>query len=103
MSAKFRIVKEGTQAQGVDEEIVYSITTTPWGGTPTSPAVAVKDEDGSDVTSTVMPSGSPTVNGDVITLPAMKSLSAGMLYRVEVKFTSGGNVLEAIIPVKGEE
>lgn len=99
--AKKREVVE-TLSQGEDEEISYSVDTSPWGGSPTGVSVVVKDENGTDVTSTVMPVNSPTVNVDTITLSALKSLTAGVTYRIEVKFSSGGNVLEAIIPIAAE-
>lgn len=95
-----RAVVESPVTQGVDEQIARKITTTPWGSDPTAVSVVVK-RDGGDVTSTVMPTGSPTVAGDVITLPVLKSLSAG-IYRVEVKFTSGGNVFETYFKVIAE-
>lgn len=97
--SNIREVVEGQQEQGEDEEIVYTVDTANWGGSPTSPSVVVKDPAGTNVTSTVMPSGSATVNGDVITLPTLKLLTRNKLYRVEVKFTAGGNVFEAVIPV----
>ena len=57
--------------------------------------VVVKDVSNAlaDVTSTVT-SGSSSVSGDVITLPIIKSLTDGHKYRVEVKFTAGGNIWE---------
>jgi len=99
-----REVVEGTQKQGEDETIIYSITTTPWGGTPVSPSAVVKDTTASNrvVTSTVMPSGSASVAGDIITLPALKSLTAGHDYRVEVKWTYSGNVFECYFTVEAE-
>jgi hypothetical protein len=98
-----REVVEGAQAQGEDEQVVYTITTTPWGSTPTSPAVVVKrDDTGADVTSTVMPTNSPSILGDVITLSTLKLLTADVVYRVEVKFTTGGNVLECYFMVSAE-
>ena len=79
--------------QGVGESLPYSITTTPWGASPTSVSYHVYEYVGgtptSDVTSSVS-SGSASVNGDIITLPNIHSLTAGTLYRVVVTFTSGG-------------
>lgn len=96
-----REVVQGRQIQGEDEKIAYKITTTPWASSPASPTVVVKDvrADYADVTSTVMPSGSPAVAGDVITLPLLQLLTAGRVYRVEVKFTSGGNTFEPYFEV----
>lgn len=105
-----REIKEGLQYQGADESLVYTLTTTPWGSSPVSPTVVVwslkpngadNDRD-ADVTSTVM-SGSPSVNGDVITLPPLASLTAGKKYRVEIKFTCSGNTFEAYAIVKAEK
>jgi len=98
-----RAVKERDITQGVDEEIVYTLTTTPWGSSPTDVSVKAYDVENSheDVTSTVL-SGSSSITGDVITLPTLKSLVANKTYRIEVKFTSGGNVFEPWFEVRGE-
>lgn len=98
-----REVKESPLVQGEDEEIQYQVTTTPWASSPSSVSVVVKDEDGNDVTSTVMPSGSASPSGDVITLPVLKLLTDGVYYRVEVKFTAGGSVWETYFKVLGRE
>lgn len=92
-----REVTEGVQVQGVNEEIAYQLTTTPWGGAPTSPGVEVFAGLAhlTDVKSLVMPGTSITVAGDVITLPVLKDLSRGELYRVRVTFTSGGSIRSA--------
>lgn len=101
MGTSIREVIEGVQVQGVDEQIAYQLTTTPWGASPTSVAVVVKTADGADVTATVT-SGAASVVGDVITLPVIKSLTAGLVYRVEVKFTVSGNVLECFFRIAAE-
>ena len=94
-------VYQGLKYQSTDEELIYTITTTNWASTPTSPSVKVFLEDTLvDVTSTVMPTNSPSVSGDVITLSPLKSLSKDQTYRVEVKFTAGGNVWECYFRVK---
>jgi len=92
-----REVTEGVQVQGVNEEVAYQLTTTPWGTAPTSPSAQVFAglAHVTEVTSLVMPTGSPSVTGDVITLPVLKDLSRGELYRVRVTFTSGGSVRSA--------
>lgn len=95
----------GQKQQGVDEQIAYSVTTTNIGSSPTSPSVKVYQVDGTtytDVTSTVMPAGSATVSGDDILLPVLKSLTAGYLYRVEVKFSIGSAVYEVWFEVLAE-
>lgn len=98
-----REVKEGWQLQGIDEQIVYTLTTTPWGSSPTSVAVVVKDasNNNTDVTADVT-SGSASVSGNIVTLPLIKGLTQGHLYRVEIKFTSGGNVFECYVHIKAE-
>ncbi|MFQ5435377.1 MAG: hypothetical protein ACE5FD_10920 [Anaerolineae bacterium] len=99
-----REVTEGLQYQGEDEKIAYTISTTPWGSSPTSISAVVKDVSNAatDVTGTVMPTGSPSAAGDVITLPLLQALTAAHLYRVEVKFTCSGNTFEAWFYVQGE-
>lgn len=84
-----REFSEGLQVMGEDEAITFTLTTTNWGSSPTSPSMVVKTSEGADVTATVT-SGSASVSGDVITLPKISGLTAGTLYRVEVKFTTGG-------------
>lgn len=101
--ATWREVVEGILYQGVDEEISYTLTTTNWGSDPSSISVVVKERDGTDVTTTVMPTNSPSVAGDVITLSPLKSLTKGKEYRVDVQFTAGGNVWEAYFRVVAQE
>lgn len=100
-----REVEQGSQRQGEDERIAYTITTTNWGSSPlTDISVVAKDtSDDSDVTSTVFPVNSPSENGsDVISISLMRAITAGTTYRVEVKFTSGGSIFEAHFFVVGE-
>ena len=92
-----REIVESPVEQGIDEEIIYTLTTTPYGSSPTSQSVAVYDITSgvyTDVTATVMPTNTPTVSNDIITLSPLKDLTAGSQYRVEVKFTSSGNIFE---------
>ena len=95
-----RKVKESPLEQGVDEQISYTLTTTPWGSAPVAVAVKAYDTTTSfaDVSATVL-SGAASVGGDVITLPLLKSLTLGHTYRVEVKFTVNGNIMEAYFEV----
>lgn len=93
------------QPLGVDEEVAFWINSLPWGGTPTSVTVKVFDVTAgayTDVTSTVMPSGSASVVGNVINLPVMKAVTAEHIYRLEVKFTSAGNKVECWGLIFGE-
>ena len=99
-----REVQEGKQYQGVDEIISYTLDVTAVGSSPTTPTVVVKDvTNGTTVTATVMPTNSPTVNGNVITLSPLRSLTADVLYRVEVKYVLSGNTLESYFLVQGQE
>jgi hypothetical protein len=98
-----REVTQGPQVQGVDEQIVYTITTTNWASSPSTPSLVVKDmSDGArDVSATVV-SGSTTASGDVITCGTIKSLIEGHEYRAEVKFTVGSNIYETYFIIKAE-
>jgi hypothetical protein len=93
-----REVTEGQQPQGVDEKISYTLDVSENGSNPTNVTVQVYRVDGNeltDVKSTVMPTGTPTPSGNVITLPALQSLTDGEKYQIEVKYTlDNGNVLE---------
>ena len=98
--ASVREIKEGRQEQGTEEEITYTITIPATWGTPTgTPTVTAFSFDGAgytDVTSTVIPTGSASIASQVITLPEIKLLTAEVTYRIEVKFdTSEGDVKEA--------
>ena len=100
-----REVKEGVQLQGKDEIIAYELTTTPWGSSPTSVVVTLWDVTAAtwtDVSATML-SGAASVNGDVITTPLVTGLTAGNIYRLEVKFTTGGNTLEAYAVIQAEK
>ena len=95
-------VKEGIQRLTSDETIIYTITTTNWASSPTVGTVVAYDESDADtvVTSTVMPSGSHTDSGDVITLKPLTALTLDHFYRIEVQFTSGSSTYECYFRVK---
>ena len=101
-----RETQETDIKQGEDESLVYTITTTPWGSSPTGIAVKgyeiAQNGQRTDVTSTIMPTGSASAAGDVITLPAITALTAGKNYRIEVKFTSGSNTFEPYFMIEAE-
>lgn len=84
---------ESAIQQGADEVRPYKWTTTPWGSTPSSVTVTLYDGD-TDVSATNL-SGSASVAGDVITTPAVTGLTAGKVYRLEIKCTIDGRVEEA--------
>lgn len=93
------------RTQGPNESIAYSITTTPWGSGPSSVSCYLYDvtDTSSDVnvTSTKL-SGSVSTTSDVITTPNVVSLVAGHMYRMDVRFTSGTNIYEAIVRIRCE-
>lgn len=104
-----REVKESPLTQGKDETVSYELTTTPWGSSPSSPVVTIIDVTNGGYTAltpaqmaVVMPVNNPTVAGDVITLSPLLGLTVGKSYRVEVQFTTGGQVLEPYFIVIGE-
>lgn len=93
-----REFKESEFYQGEDEILAYLVTTTPWASSPTSPTVKLFSYDPdadtyTDVSATKLV-GTATVAGDVITTPAVTSLTAGTKYRLEVKFVVSGNTFE---------
>jgi hypothetical protein len=88
------MITESPLTQGEDEQIAYTLTTTPWGSSPSDVSVVLKNSSGTDVSATYL-SGSASVAGDVITTPVVKSLVAGTQYRLEIKFTVSGNIFEA--------
>lgn len=106
MATISRQVKQGRQPQGIEEKIAYTITTTPWGGTPVVAAFKAYDITGprqyDDVTATVFPSGTTSVSGDVITLPLLQALTIDHVYRVECRWTFGGNTLETFFEIVAE-
>lgn len=101
-----REVAEGNQVQGEDESIVYTLTTTGVGSSPTSTSAKIfsyNEVTGAytDVTSTNM-SGSTSVSSDIITLPTISALVPGTAYRVEVQYTVSGNVVETFFWINAE-
>jgi hypothetical protein len=105
--ATIREVKESPQPQGVSEIVAYTLDTTPWNSlSPASSVVAVYDVTKGgrkDVTLVVMPSGSSSESGTVITTPALKLLTAGRDYRIEILWEDSGNTFEAFGIVNGEQ
>lgn len=106
MATNRREVVEGVQYQGVDEVISYTVDVSALMPTPSDApsavAVVVKDDHGTAVTATTMPTNAPTVADGVIALSPLRALVAGVLYRVEVQYTIAGNVLESYFYVQAE-
>ena len=95
-----RKIKESPLRQGADEQVAYTLTTTPWGSSPSSPSVVMKLGD-TDVSSDVL-SGSASASGDCITTPVVQSLKAGLRYRMEIKFTINSYIFEAYAYIDAE-
>lgn len=96
-----RQIAESPMEQGTAEIISYRFNTTKaqnnGTATPSSATITVFDvTDGAytDVTSTVMPTNSPTIATVYITLSPLKLLTVGHTYRVEILFVVSGNTLE---------
>ena len=98
-----REVVEGIQVQGEDEEIVYSLDTTKWADSPTNVVVEVKDSGGNDVTDEMTTGDPSSPRPGVVLLPTIHSVTAGEEYRVEVRFSASGQVLETWFTILGEE
>ena len=96
MPDTLQVVQE-TQRQASAEEIAYTRDTDnyPGSGNPTNASATVFDvSNESDVTGTVMPTGSVSISTTVVTLKPLKLLTVGRTYRVQVKFTKNTNVWE---------
>lgn len=85
-----REVIESPVEQGSTEEVSYVFN---WEalGTPTSPTIKVLSSSLSDVSSTYLAPGSPTVSGFKVTTQLVKSLVPGNRYRLDCEVTIAGN------------
>ena len=100
-----REVVEDRQPVGLNERLIFRLTTTHWGSTPTSIVVtSFKYDDGTytDNTTSVFPVNSPTAALDVISLSPLVPQAVSDVYYITVKFTSGGSVFEAFFWVDVE-
>lgn len=106
MAIKIRRFKESPWPQGEDENIAYSFSTAPWGGSltklPTNPSAVIKDEDGEDVSDECL-EGSCLVDGIDIITPFVYGLTKDQEYRLEVLFDVGDNTYEVYGIIKAEE
>ena len=98
--SKIRTVKESPRYQGVDEEITYRFDWTDV-GTPSAPAVVLKDHNGVDVTALCI-TGAPSAATYYVTTGVVADLVDGEEYRLECKATVGGNILERMCIIIGE-
>lgn len=96
-------IEEGRQQQDPGEEVIRSIDVTKVGtaaGTVTATSVKVyKESDGSDITTTVMPDGAPSIAGQVVALPLMKNLTTGESYLVVLFYTKDSSKMIEKLPV----
>lgn len=100
MEKAIRQIEQSPIIHGDDEDIAYTLDTSPWGGSPSSVSVVVK-LNGQNMAGLL--TGSPTVDGDVITLPKISGLTAEAKYRLKIKFTTSTNVVEAWADLIGQE
>ena len=99
--ATLREVSESPLTQGGDEQIAYSFDFTAQ-GTPSAPAVTLYDlTSAADVTATLL-SGAASVNGNVVTAPTVKGLTAGRTYKLTCLATVDGNKISYFCIIKGE-
>ncbi len=97
-----REFKQSPMRQGQNEQIAYTVTTTPWASSPASPAAKIYLlPDYLDVSSAKL-SGIASANGDVITTPKVINLAPGQEYRLEIQWTAGGSTWEAWGIIRGE-
>ena len=97
-----RQVKEDVY-QGEDEKIAYRLTTTPWGSDPTNVSVAFYDvTNGARIDSGSNLTGAVSVSGDIIVCPIVENLIPNRRYRLEIKFSSGGNTFEVPAIIQSE-
>lgn len=96
-------VIEGVLEQHTDEAIVRTVdfANATTAASVSSPSVKAIDEtDETDVTGTVFPTNTPTASGTIVTLSALRALTAGKVYRIEVKASDGTNTLVSIHRVR---
>lgn len=89
-----REVLEGVQTQGANEAIAYTLSCSPAASSVVAVTVFDLTRTPTDVTATMMPSGSATISGATITLPLLQNLLEGRLYQVAVRYSDGANVVE---------
>jgi hypothetical protein len=96
------LVVESPITQGKDEEIAYTLTTTPWGSSPASVSVKIYDSSGVDQSATCL-TGSESAVADVITMPVVHTLTAGEIYRLNIEFMIGTDKFVPCCMIHAEE
>lgn len=72
------------------------------GMTPTAVTIAVWDETANVDATVASTEGTSTVAANVITTKLIKALTAGHVYRVNVEFTSGSEIINRYFRVEAE-
>ena len=72
------------------ETITFSVTF--WGAATTSSTIVYRNQSSTAVTATIMPSGSQTESGNVVTLKPATAFTGGSRYIFAVTATVAGNV-----------
>lgn len=90
--------------QGVDESIRYTIDVSRVGVAPTNPSCLIKDlsDSSTDVTGDVA-TGTPSVVGSIIYTPYIADLVDKHVYRVEVLYELGNNLIENYFVIHAKE
>lgn len=99
-------IVESPLPQSAGDSVTYTLTTTPWGSSPSAPSAAIysynpETQAYTDVTSSNM-TGTASVASDIVTLPVISGLTAGTKYRVEVDFTISGNIFRTHFWIEAE-
>lgn len=104
-----REINESPMAQGINEIVIYTLDTSPWGGSPSNVAVSVFDyterimDGNSNVTEDVMPVNTPTVDGDTIALSPLHNLDENIRYRINILWTFSGNTFDTYCYIDTEK
>lgn len=86
-------VAEGEQEIRRGEGLVFKLTTTNWEASPAPADISIiRISDGQDVTGDFTGSATPSVDGNVVTLPEITAPTAAALgrYRVNMPFAAAG-------------
>lgn len=99
-----RLMEESPKRQGINEQIAYRVKTFPVSSGPSLPSVTITIlQTGVDVSATCL-SGAASIDPDGIHIitPVVKSLTAGVTYRMYVRYTMDGQILEDYGDIIGE-